>query len=348
MNFHDLIGGSSRVAIITFLITLILQIPITLQAGVTGKISGKLSSSETRESLVGATIQLVGTNFGSISDQNGRFTILNILPGTYSVKLSYIGYEGIMLDNVQVSADLTTHLDLTLNPSVLEGEEVIVHAAKDIIEKDLSGTRAVVTQEQFDALPITQMVEALTLQSGVANSGNYLYVRGGRANQVAYLIDGVYVQDPLMGTFANDLGTNTIQELTLLSGTFNAEYGNAMSGIVNIVTRQGGRTWRSRIESRTGTFQNSDEFKSEGEQTNWNIGGPLLRDYLRVFISGNHMNLDKYTPWGFYDKSSYTTKLTFTGIPNVRMNAMYRNSWISRKSYSHRWKYIPEQYYLHK
>ncbi len=348
MNVRVSIGGSNRFTMITFLVTLVLIIPITLQGGVTGKISGMISSSDTGESLVGATIQLVGTNFGSTSDQNGRFAILNIPPGNYAVKLTYIGYESILLENVQVSADLTTHLDRALNVSILKGEEVIVHATKDIIEKDLSGTRAVVTQEQFDALPITQMVEALTLQSGVANSGNYLYIRGGRANQVAYLIDGVYVQDPLLGTFANDLGKNAIQELTLLSGTFNAEYGNAMSGIVNIVTREGGRTWRSRIESRSGTFQNSDDFKSEGEQINWNIGGPLLGDYLRVFVSGNHLNLDKYTPWGFYDKNSYTTKLTFTGIPNVRMNAMYRNSWISRKSYRHRWKYIPEQYYLHK
>jgi len=345
MYAYSLIGKSGRLSI--FVLTLILTLPLILQAGVTGKISGKLSSSESGVPILGATIQLVGTNFGGTSDKDGRFVILNIPPGTYTVKLSYIGLETILLSEVPVTADLTTSFDLTMNTSILEGQEVIVHAAKDVIEKDLSGTRAVVTQEQFDALPITQMVDALTLQSGVANNGNYLYIRGGRANQVAYLIDGVYVQDPLLGSFANDLGKNAIQELTLLSGTFNAEYGNAMSGIVNIVTREGGQAWRSRVESRSGTYQRSDNFKSEGVQTNWNVGGPLLGDYLHVFISGNHLNLDKYVPWGFNDESSYTTKLTFTGIPNVRVNGMYRDSWKKWKNYNHYWKYIPDQYYMY-
>lgn len=319
--------------------------PAALWAGVTGKISGKLTLLKTEEPVIGATIQLTGTNFGSISDKTGRFAILNIPPGTYVVQVSFIGLETVVVEDVPITADLTTHFNLPLKSSILEGQEVIVYASDDIIKKDLTGTRAVVTQDQFDALPIASMSNALTLQAGVTNSGDYLYIRGGRANQVAYLIDGVYVQDPFMGSFANDLGTNAIQELTLLSGTFNAEYGNAMSGIANIVTREGARTWRSRIESRTGTFQNSDKHKSEGQQTNWHISGPLLGDYLRLFVSGQHLKRESYLPWGFNHKNSYTSKLTFTGIPNVKINGMYRDSWHNWQNYSHRYAYIPDQYY---
>ena len=343
MHVHDFFRKPYRFAI--FLCTLILILPHPLQAGVTGKISGTITQQESGDPLVGATIQIVGTNFGRISDKHGRFVILNIPPGNYTLKVSFIGFETVLIGNVPVTADLTTLFNLPLKTSVLEGQEVIVHASEGVIDKDLAGTRAVVTQEEFNTLPITQMVEALTLQSGVVNTNNYLYVRGGRSNQVAYLIDGVYVQDPLLGSFSNDLGTNTIQELSLLSGTFNAEYGNAMSGIVNIVTREGGRSWKSRVESRTGIFQNRDANKSEGQKTTWDFGGPLLGDYLRVFISGQHLSKDSYLPWGFHNEDSYTTKLTYTGISNLRINGMYRDSWKRYKYYRHSWKYIPEQYY---
>ncbi len=319
--------------------------PFSLSAGVTGKISGTITNQESGDPLVGATIQIPGTNFGRISDADGRFVILNIPPGIYTLQVSFIGFETVRIDNVPVTADLTTLFNLPLKTSILEGQEVVVHAMEEVIDKDLAGTRAVVTQEDFNSLPITQMVDALTLQTGVTNTDNYLYVRGGRSNQVAYLIDGVYVQDPLLGSFANDLGTNTIQELSLLSGTFNAEYGNAMSGIVNIVTREGGRSWQASVKSRTGTFQNADENKSEGEKTTWNIGGPLLGEDLRIFVSGQHVRLDSYKPWGFRDENSYTSKLTYTGISNVKINGMYRDSWSSWKNYWHSWKYIPEQYY---
>ena len=339
--------GMMRGRLLSLYILIILGLlhPPQLHAGVTGKISGSIDRQESGDPLVGATLQIVGTNFGRISDEQGRFVILNIPPGIYTLRISFIGYETMVLGDVPVAADLTTWFKLSLKPSVLEGQEVIVHASEDVIDKDLAGTRSAVTQEDFNSLPITQMVDALTLQSGVVNTNNYLYVRGGRSNQVAYLIDGVYVQDPLLGVFANDLGTNTIQELSLLSGTFNAEYGNAMSGIVNIVTREGGRSWKSRIESRTGIFQNANSNKSEGQKTTWNLGGPLLGDYLRVFVSGQHVNKDSYKPWGFNDENSYTSKLTYTGIANMKINGMYRDSWKRYKYYNHRWKYIPEQYY---
>jgi len=331
--------------ILTSIVVMLVIYPSGLEAGVTGKISGKITRVESGEAVTGATIQMMGTNLGSISDKNGRFFILNIPPGTYTLQVSFMGLETMVVEDVQITADLTTSCNLPMKLSILEGQEILVYAPHDVIEKDLAGTRAVITQDQFDALPLASMSDALTLQAGVTNSGDYLYIRGGRANQVAFLIDGVYVQDPFLGSFANDLGINAIQKLTLLSGTFNAEYGNAMSGIVNIVTREGGRKWRSRIESRIGTFQNSDQNKSEGEQVNWNVGGPLLGDYLRIFISGQHKNMDSYLPWGFKDETSYTSKLTFIGIPNIKINGMVRHSWQRRKNYSHRWSYIPEQYY---
>jgi len=174
MDVHDFVGRLYRFAILTVSIILILTTPQRLQAGVTGKISGKLKDPVTGVVVVGATIQVIGTNFGSISDDLGRFVILNIPPGQYTLRISIIGFETLLLNDVPVTADLTTRFDLTMQPSVLQGQEVVVHAAKDVIDKDLAGTRVVVTQDQFNSLPITQMSEALTLQSGVSGEGDYL------------------------------------------------------------------------------------------------------------------------------------------------------------------------------
>jgi len=332
----------------TWLLIASIGIPFSLSAGVTGKISGTIIQAETNEPLMGATIQLVGTNYGRISDSDGQFIILNISPGTYDLKVTYIGYETMIIEDMNVRVDLTSRIDIELKPAVLEGDQVVVIASKAAIKMDLTASMGVVTKEQFEALPLADVGDALSLQAGVVGSGSNLNIRGGRSNEVSYLIDGMFVQDPLLGGFATDLGNDAIQELSLLSGTFNAEYGNALSGVVNIVTREGGRTWSGRVESRMGAFQSSnDSLKNEGGRINWFVGGPLISEKLALFVSGEFTDHNSYLPFGFSLEDSYFAKLTFTGIPRLKINAMYRASGRSYQNYSHSWSYIPEQYYQH-
>ncbi|NQV15350.1 carboxypeptidase-like regulatory domain-containing protein, partial [bacterium] len=339
----------SKHAIITYLGSILFALmcaSVELSAGVTGKISGTISHADTEEPIVGATIQLMGTNYGRISDAVGNFIILNITPGNYDLKVSFMGSESVIIEDLDVRVDLTSRVDIQMRPSVLEGEEVVVIASSVAIRKDLTASMAVITQEQFDALPLADVGDALSLQAGVVGSGSNLNIRGGRSNEVAYLIDGMYVQDPLLGGFATDLGNDAIQELSLLSGTFNAEYGNALSGVVNIVTREGGRKWSGRLQSRIGTFQyEGDSLKTEGGRINWLVSGPLMEESLSLFISGEHTDYDRYLPFGFRIEDSYFAKLTFTGISRLKVNTMYRNSWRNWQNYSHSWFYVPEQYY---
>ena len=325
---------------------LLIGLPMALMSGVTGKLAGTVREAETQAPVIGATIQLVNTNYGRISDIDGHFIILNISPGTYSAKVSFIGYETVSIENLDIRVDLTSTLEITMRPSVLQGEEVVVTASTVSINMDLTASMAVVTQEQFDALPIADVGDALALQAGVVGSGSNLNIRGGRSNEVAYLIDGMYVQDPLLGGFATDLGNDAIQEMSLLSGTFNAEYGNALSGVVNIVTREGGRQWSARLQNRIGTFQyGKDSLKTEGGRVNWLVSGPLITDKLSLFVSGEHTGHDSYLPFGNNTEDSYFAKLTFTGISRLKVNTMYRNSWRHWQNYSHSWLYAQEQYY---
>ncbi len=88
-------------------------------------------------------------------------------------------------------------------------------------------------------LPVTDINDVLQLQAGIVVSGGNIHIRGGRSNQVAYQIDGVPVTDVYDGSTLVNVNQNAVQEMQVISGAFNAEYGQAQSGVVNLVTKDG-------------------------------------------------------------------------------------------------------------
>ncbi len=233
--------------LLSFLLTIMLS--SNLNAGTTGKISGRVQVKETGEPLIGANIILRDTQLGAASNQDGYYFILNIPPGTYSVAARMIGYENQVKTNVKVSADQTTVVNFLVSEQAIAGEEVVVVAEKPMIQKDLTGKSAIVEAEVFSEMPIDNFEGAIVTQAGfTTDSEGEFHVRGGRAGEVAFMIDGVYVRDPYSGGFGSQIDKYSIKELQVLTGGFNAEYGQAMSGIINIVTKEGGSKYHGRIE----------------------------------------------------------------------------------------------------
>jgi len=182
---------------------------------------------------------LEGTGLGSSSDIDGFYAILNVPPGTYTLTVNYIGYATVKIENVQVSVDRTTTQEIKISSEAIEGETVVVEARRPIVEMDRTHSAAIVTAETIDLMPVTEVDEVIALQPGVVNSGGQLHFRGGRAREVTYVIDGVPVTDSFseQGGSMVQVQNNMIEELEVISGTFNAEYGQAQSGVVNIVTK---------------------------------------------------------------------------------------------------------------
>jgi outer membrane receptor for ferrienterochelin and colicin len=327
-----------------FLLLLLLT-PLLIYAGTTGKLSGSVKDAQTGEDLVGANIMIVGTDLGAATNVNGSYVILNIPPGTYSVKISFIGYESKIVTEVGIIVDQTTLLDISLNLQSIEVDEVIVTATTPMVQKDVTSSISVIRRDQIDALPVSTFTDLLSLQAGVVETGNdQLHIRGGRSNEVAYLVDGVYVKDPLLGNLSLEIGNDAIQEMSLLSGTFNAEYGNALSGVVNIVTRDGGEKFAGRIEARTSEF-GIDRYTSLHEsRINGSLSGPFFTNELSFFVSADLDNRGSYLPFGYNKLSSFFTKLTTTAIPLVKISLQNRGSEGTRQSYDHSFKYIGEQY----
>ena len=244
------------------LIFLTMLFATTLYAGTTGKIVGKVTDKRTGAELPGANVVVVGTRLGAASGIDGSFIILQVPPGIYSVKASIIGYQELLYDNVRVSIDLTTHLDFQLTETVLElGQTVTVIAERPLIQRDLTSTSNKVGSEVIDQLPVENFSDVVNLQAGVVEG----HFRGGRSGEVAYLIDGIPVNDVYSGSFALQVENNAIQELEVISGTFNAEYGQAMSGVVNVVTKEGGDKYHGSLSSYIG------DYVSTHDDIFWNI-----------------------------------------------------------------------------
>lgn len=280
-------------------------------AGTTGKIAGKITNSQTPEPLIGANIFVVGTTSGAISDLNGNYFIINLPPGTYQLKASSIGYTPVTETNVKVFVDQTTKIDFQLTPQVVEMNEVQVTATRPIVQKDMTSTSATVTSEKLATMPVEDIATVINLQAGVMDG----HFRGGRSNEVKYLVDGMPVNDVFSGASAIQPEVNTVEEVQVLSGTFNAEYGEALSGVVNQVTKIGGDHYTAHVTAQAGSYVSwrTDLFPgtdvlsptartTDGlrpipvEQLQADLSGPVVEgsDFLKFFVAGKYYYDDSY------------------------------------------------------
>ena len=208
-----------------------------LHAGTTGKISGTVVD-ENDEPLVGCNIIIKGTSYGAATNLAGEYFILNVPPGIYEISASMIGYGTVTIEGAQVIVDLTAKTDFSLKPETIEGEEIIVTAEKPTVRLDQTSMSAVVSSEDIENLPVTDVGDIIELQAGIVRDPNGgFHVRGGRSSEVSFWVDGVATTDSYDGSSGLEIENAGIQEVQVISGTFNAEYGQAMSGIVNVVTK---------------------------------------------------------------------------------------------------------------
>ena len=224
-----------------------------------GKITGKVAEKATGSPAIGVNVILIDTYLGAATDENGRFTILNIPPGTYSIRVDAIGFATITMKDVRVTTAQTTELSFTLEEAVIEGQEVTVIAERPLVQKDLTASQRVTTAKEIEDMPVESFLGVLTTHAGVNQSaGGALHVRGGRSNEVGYYIDGVSVSNPFYtNSLAVSVSNKALEEMKLVSGAFNAEYGNAMSGVVNVTIKDGGKNYDGSLSYYTGDYSSS-------------------------------------------------------------------------------------------
>lgn len=307
-----------------FLMTL-LVCAANLYAQSTGKIMGKVTDIATGEPIPSANIIVEGTSLGAASDFEGDYVILNIPPGVYNVTATYLGYQKVTVKDVRVNVGFTTNLNYELTSGEVTMGTIVVQGERNpLIRQDLTNPTVAITAESMDILPVDNISDVIKLQAGVVTGDDgSLHVRGGYGNEVAYSLNGLSMNDPYGNSRSVGVATNAVQEVSVSTGTFSAEFGNALSGVVNYVTKEGGDKYTGSIRAYAGDyatnrktlFYNIDDIdvlnRSRIEAT---AGGPVpLSSGTKFFVSGIYENF-KGTYYGkrYYNPTdSYLTPDNF-------------------------------------
>ena len=280
----------------------VVLLPPPARAGTTGKLVGRVVD-ERKQPLAGVNIRLEGLRLGAASDESGNYFIIGIPAGAYTVRANLLGQAPYLAENVQISPDFTTTVNVTMRTEAVQLAEVRVEAERPLLQKDATGTTRFISSDDIQKLPTRGYREAAAQQTGIVNfrpqfadgvteaqNNPTLIVRGGRPNETAYYVDGFSQQDPLTGTSNTSMSNSAIEEVVVLTGGFSPEYGRVMSGAVNVITREGTKKYSGALESVTDVLSGT---WARAPKTGYNIydasfGGPVLpgRDDLTFYVSG--------------------------------------------------------------
>lgn len=298
-------------------------VPSLVFAGTTGKVAGVVTDASTGRPLAYVNIIVEGTTLGQATDEKGEFVIIGVPAGSWNVRASMIGYADQVEQSVPVSVDLTTKVDFALSPKALVvGDEIVVVAERRLIRPDETQSMRTTTREDLAILPVTTFQEVLTKNTSTTGAGNNLHVRGGRAGEATVLVDGMTVSEPQYRTNNLDVGREALAELQMLTGGFNAEYGDAQSGIIILTTREGTPQFYSGKFMYQGDDLSAKTNYTNYDYTEFSVGGPepitskllpqlgvKLPGNLTMFVQGDVTFTDRQA----FHKDAYentTTKLT--------------------------------------
>ena len=281
----------------------------TIFGATTGKISGTVRDENSGEPLVGVNVVVEEASMGAATDMDGHYSIINLPPGTYTLRFSMIGYRPVRVTQVEVNIDLTTTIDVEMGTEDIQGEAVEVVAEREVVKKDVTSTTSIVDSRKIDMLPVTDMNEIVEMQAGMVDG----HMRGGRSGEVQYRIDGMSVSDVYDGGQLITVSKEMIQEIQVVSGAFNAEYGQAMSGVVNVSTKSNFPEWGGQVTLYSGDYltTHNDLFMGTSKidpiatkNINVSLRGPLIKNKLSISFNTRKVawegwlnGKDKYNPW---------------------------------------------------
>ena len=243
---------------------------IPAEAG-NGKIAGVVQD-DSGQALPGANVVTTvgGEKVGAITDDQGRYFLLNVPPGTYAVEASYVGHQALRKTDVSVRLDLTTAVDFSLATEAVQTEAMVITAEAPMVERSLTTSRASIGLAEINnTMPVADLQELINTTPSVFRG----YIRGGRKAEAKVLVDGIDVSDTYFraGEGANTynpytdvnrtsdgeftavgINASNVQALDIVAGTFNAEYDAASAGVINVVTREGGDELEGRLFIRSG------------------------------------------------------------------------------------------------
>lgn len=250
-----------------------------LPADTRGKLTGVITDKN-KNPIPGANVVLIGTSMGTAADPEGYYVVMNVPPESYDVRISAVGFASIVVKGLRISSGQTTTLDEKLSEEIVQAKEVVVIADRPLVDTRQTSAVSILNNEQISVLPVQNLQDIVNLQAGVVDG----HFRGGRLGEVQYQVDGVSVNNPLTNESAVQLDRSVLQEVQVISGTFDAEYGQAMSGVVNAVLRSGRNdAFEWSAESYLGTYLS---FGKNDRFPHLENVSPLANQSYQVSLSG--------------------------------------------------------------
>jgi len=277
---------------------ILLLIPITIFAQSSGKLAGVVVDKSTGEPLPGVNVILEGTTQGSSTDIDGYYVILNVPVGVYTMRANYIGYKDYVVQNVRVSAGITTEINFSLEPTTLELEEaIVVTAERPLVEKNITSSVSLVTSKEIENVPVRGLNSLLALQSSVIVQDNNVHIRGSRPDEVGYFVDGASAASVRTNVQTIHVIQEAIEEFQVYAGGYTAEYGGANGGIIRSELKTGTSKYHLSADYQTDRFATQgDKFLGTYSYGYQNVvgtlSGPLLNNKVRFFLAGEN------TAWG--------------------------------------------------
>ncbi|MBN2089573.1 TonB-dependent receptor [candidate division KSB1 bacterium] len=342
LKFSNLLKIGLKTGFLVFWIS-IAVFHSSLFSGTTGILEGIVLDKATMKPLAGVNVFILETRQGSATNQNGFFKIHNVRSGTYRVRVSMIGYRMLTFNNITIIPDLKVRLNVELTESPIEMDAIEVRAERPLIQTDVKGTVYELSAQKMNQLPIEKFQEVVGLQAGTTVEGN---VRGGKIREVIYLIDGLPVQDVIRGGLGSELPISAISQLSVKTGGFDAEYGNALSGVVNVITQTGSNEHRFFLRADNDHLFGGTQ-ASKATNLELSAGGPIKNSKLYYFLANNLFLSD--TRWWqdfqyFFDSPIQNEinglgKIDWHLNPSMRMSAQILYSLNRWRDYEFSWRY---------
>jgi len=305
-----------RKALVLLALALIFAAPVAL-AGTTGALSGTVGDANgLLLPGVRVTIEspaLIGGARTLTTGTDGRFSFPAIAPGTYVVKAELQGFVTQEKSEVQVRLDRTTVLVVAL-PEAKLSADVTVTAATPQVDVTRVGAAENFGDTYIQKASVgsaNRSYDAVVSQAAGVNGANVL---GSTSTENIYLIDGLTSNDAATGDAGTRLNFDVIQEVSFQATGFEAEYGGATGGVVNLITKSGGNAFSGSLDVRyrSESFnENGDHFDRDDETSSYfapaaTLGGPLLKDKLWFFAGYERIDSES-TPSGAPTTASRTS-----------------------------------------
>ncbi|MFZ4619357.1 MAG: TonB-dependent receptor [Bacteroidota bacterium] len=304
-------------------------------AGPSGRIVGRVTDENTKDGLPSVNILVKGTYYGAATDFDGNYKIERIKPGIYNIDINLLGYKSVQYSGIKVEDGKTFELNVKMSESVLSlGQEVVIIGEKRLFDVEETSSKKNIKSEDLTVSAVQNVQDVVGLQTGVVQSDNEIHIRGSRGYENAYLVDGVSVQDVLGGSgFGLQVSPEAIQEMEVITGGYNAEYGQATSGVVNITTKEGSDKYRGGISYKT------DKINGKGSRhffntdiIEGNVSGPLplvnliLPGTVSFFASASGNVTDGYTRWQEQIRNGRPTGQYVPRTPTQLNSSIYHGS----------------------